>query len=171
MDLIVTVDEAGHWLGWGQDNGKRRCAVGRGGIGEKRGEGDGITPRGVWPLRRLYYRADRIAAPRCVLTPTPLRPNDGWCDAPHDPRYNRLVALPYGASHEQMWRADALYDLVLVIGYNDDPVVAGKGSAIFLHLARPDFSPTEGCVALGLDDAMAALAQLGAGDRIRIGCV
>ena len=70
-----------------------------------------------------------------------------------------------------MWRADALYDLVLVIGYNDDPVVAGKGSAIFLHLARPDFSPTEGCVALGLDDAMAALAQLGAGDRIRIGCV
>jgi L,D-peptidoglycan transpeptidase YkuD (ErfK/YbiS/YcfS/YnhG family) len=169
MDLVVTSDGRQSWLDWGQ--GKRRCAVGRGGIAEKRGEGDGITPQGVWPLRQLYYRADRIAAPHCILTPTPIRPDDGWCDAPGDANYNRLVALPYGASHEQMWRFDHIYDLVLVIGYNDEPVVAGKGSAIFLHLARPGFSPTEGCVALGLDDALAALGQLGEGDRIRIGCI
>ena len=167
MDLIVTSDGRQSWLNWGQ--GKRRCAVGRGGIAGKRAEGDGITPRGIWPLRQLFYRADRIAAPRCILVPTPIRPNDGWCDAPGDANYNRLVALPYSASHEEMWRFDHVYDLLLVIGYNDDPVVPGKGSAIFLHLARPDFSPTEGFVALTLNDALAALAQLGEGDRIRIG--
>ncbi|MBN9588641.1 MAG: hypothetical protein BGN85_07275 [Alphaproteobacteria bacterium 64-11] len=167
MDLIVTEDNGQAFLDWGA--GKRRCAVGRAGIGDKRGEGDNITPRGAWPLRGLFYRADRIAAPQCIFTPAALRPNDGWCDAPGDPNYNRLVSLPYAASHEAMWRFDHLYDLVLVIGYNDDPVVPGKGSAIFLHLARPDFAPTEGCVAVTLGDALAALAQLGEGDRIRIG--
>ena len=167
MDLIVTQEGGRSWLDWGQ--GRRRCAVGRGGIGDKRGEGDGTTPRGHWPLRQLYYRADRILPPACYLVPLPIRPTDGWCDAPGDPAYNRLVALPYAASHEKMWRADHLYDLVLVIGYNDDPVVPGKGSAIFLHLARPDFGPTEGCVALSKADALAALAQLREGDRIGIG--
>jgi L,D-peptidoglycan transpeptidase YkuD (ErfK/YbiS/YcfS/YnhG family) len=166
MDLVVSQEDGQAFIDWGA--GKRRCAIGRGGIGDKQGEGDGITPRGIWPLRRLLYRADRMAAPRCVLPVTPIKQDDGWCDAPNDPNYNRLVRLPYAASHEEMWRADPLYDLVLVIGYNDAPVVAGKGSAIFLHLAKPDFAPTEGCVALTREDALAALAQLRDGDRIRI---
>jgi L,D-peptidoglycan transpeptidase YkuD (ErfK/YbiS/YcfS/YnhG family) len=102
------------------------------------------------------------------LPVTAINPDDGWCDAPGDPQYNTLVRLPFAGSHERMWRADRLYDLVLVIGYNDDPVVPGKGSAMFLHLARPDFGPTEGCVALTLGDALAALALLREGDRIRI---
>lgn len=76
-----------------------------------------------------------------------LAPYDGWCDAPGDSRYNRLVRLPYPASAEQLWRGDHLYDLIVVVGYNDAPVVPGKGSAIFLHLARSDYSPTAGCVA------------------------
>lgn len=164
MDLTVTAEDGRTFVDWGQ--GKRRCAVGKGGIAIKQGEGDGITPRGSWPLRALYYRADRIAAPACYLAPTAIRPNDGWCDAPGDANYNTLVTLPYAASHEEMWRFDHLYDLVLVIGFNDDPVVAGKGSAIFLHLARPDFAPTAGCVALTLGDALAALAQLKPGDRL-----
>jgi L,D-peptidoglycan transpeptidase YkuD (ErfK/YbiS/YcfS/YnhG family) len=166
MDLIVTQEGGLSWVDWGQ--GRRRCAIGSGGIGDKTREGDGLTPRGSWPLRQLYYRADHILPPACHLVPIPIRPNDGWCDAPDDPRYNRPVTLPYAASHEEMWRADHLYDLVLVIGYNDDPVVPGKGSAIFLHLARPDFAPTQGCVALAEGDALAALAQLREGDVIRI---
>ncbi len=165
MDLVVSQEEGGV-IAWGEV--RHRCALGRGGIGIKQGEGDGITPHGVWPLRRLFYRADRMPAPRCHLAPEPLHPHDGWCDDPKDPCYNRLVRLPHGASHEVLWRVDHLYDLILVIGFNDDPVVAGKGSAIFLHLAQPDFSPTEGCVALAKDDALAALAQLRAGDVIRI---
>jgi L,D-peptidoglycan transpeptidase YkuD (ErfK/YbiS/YcfS/YnhG family) len=166
MDLIVSQKDGQAFIDWGA--GPRRCAIGRAGIGDKRGEGDGITPRGTWPLRRVYYRPDHVDTPRCALPVTAIKPDDGWCDAPGDPHYNRLVRLPFAGSHERMWRADRLYDLVLVIGYNDDPVVPGKGSAMFLHLARPDFGPTEGCVALTLGDALAALAQLREGDRIRI---
>jgi L,D-peptidoglycan transpeptidase YkuD (ErfK/YbiS/YcfS/YnhG family) len=166
MDLTVSQKNGQAFIDWGA--GPRRCAIGRGGIGDKCGEGDGITPRGVWPLRRVYYRPDHIDAPRCVLPVTAIKPDDGWCDAPGDPHYNQLVRLPFAASHEEMWRADHLYDLVLVVGYNDAPVVAGKGSAIFLHLAKPDFAPTEGCVALTQGDALAALAQLREGDRINI---
>ena len=166
MNLIVTSDAAGAWLDWGA--GKRRCAIGPGGIALKGGEGDGITPRGRWPVREIFYRADRIAKPDTVLPLRGIEKDDGWCDAPNDPNYNRLVKLPYPASAENMWREDHLYDLVLVLGYNDDPVVAGKGSAIFLHLARPDFSATHGCVALNYADALGAIEQLQPGDSVEI---
>jgi len=166
MNLIVTSDVDGAWLDWGA--GKRRCAIGPGGIAVKGGEGDGITPRGTWPVREVFYRADRIAQPRTALPLWAIQKDDGWCDAPEDSSYNRLVKLPYPASAENMWREDHLYDLVLVLGYNDDPVYAGKGSAIFLHLARPDFSATHGCVALAYDDALAAIEQLQPGDSVQI---
>jgi L,D-peptidoglycan transpeptidase YkuD (ErfK/YbiS/YcfS/YnhG family) len=87
-----------------------------------------------------------------------LRPEDGWCDAPEDPLYNRPAPLPYPASAERLWREDSLYDLILVLGHNDDPPVPYLGSAIFLHLAHEDFRPTEGCVALCQDDVLAVLA-------------
>jgi L,D-peptidoglycan transpeptidase YkuD (ErfK/YbiS/YcfS/YnhG family) len=164
MNLIVTAEDGGTWLNWGA--GKRRCAVGKGGIAVKGGEGDGITPRGAWPFRQLLWRPDRIEKPETILPLRAISPNDGWCDAPGDPHYNQLVKLPYAASHEELWRFDHLYDLVAVLGYNDAPVVPGKGSAIFLHLARPDFAPTAGCVALTLADALAALKQLKPGDQV-----
>ena len=167
MNLIVTADASGAWLDWGA--GLRRCAIGPGGIARKGGEGDGITPRGTWPVREVFYRADRIARPDTVLPVRAIEKDDGWCDAPGDAHYNRLVKLPYPASAETLWREDHLYDLVLVLGYNDDPVVAGKGSAIFLHLARPDFSATHGCVALAYEDAVAAIEQLRPGDSVHIG--
>ncbi|HET7084185.1 MAG TPA: L,D-transpeptidase family protein [Rhizomicrobium sp.] len=166
MDLIVTSTPNGAWLDWGA--GQRRAAIGPAGIAVKGGEGDGITPRGRFAIREIFYRADRLPAP---LTSLPLRVienNDGWCDAPDDPNYNRHVKLPYPASAENMWRDDHLYDLVAVLGYNDAPVVAGKGSAIFLHVARPDYSPTQGCVALACQDLLAALAQLQPGDQVEI---
>ena len=166
MDLLVSTSQAGPVLEWGA--GPRRCAIGPAGIAQKNREGDGVTPLGIFPIREIFYRADRIAVPRVQLPLRAIARDDGWCDAPDDPRYNRLVKLPYGASAEQMWRDDHLYDLVAVIGFNDHPVVAGKGSAIFLHLAKPDYAPTAGCVALAKDDLLAALEQLKPGDRIRI---
>jgi L,D-peptidoglycan transpeptidase YkuD (ErfK/YbiS/YcfS/YnhG family) len=98
----------------------------------------------------------------------PLRPEDGWVDAPADPNYNRLVTLPYAASHEELWRDDALYDVIVVIGYNTDPVVPGAGSAIFLHVAKPDFSATEGCIAIAKPVLLSLLGLLGPGSTITI---
>jgi L,D-peptidoglycan transpeptidase YkuD (ErfK/YbiS/YcfS/YnhG family) len=164
MDIRVAIKGNDQYTEWGA--GSRRCAVGRGGIAEKLREGDGITPIGVWPLRRVLYRADRMSAPRCVLPVTPLQPHDGWCEAPDDPDYNRLIRLPHRAAADSMWREDHLYDVVVVVGYNDAPVIAGRGSAIFIHLARAAFTPTAGCVALALPDLLEALAQLAPNDRL-----
>ncbi len=139
-----------------------RCALGRTGVtGDKR-EGDGASPLGRWPMRRLHFRADRVTPPPLKIPARAIRPEDGWCDAPDDPAYNRLVTLPFAASHEEMWRADGLYDLVVELGYNDAPVVPGRGSAIFLHVARADFGPTAGCLALSRDDLLRVLAEIGA---------
>lgn len=164
MQLAVTKDKS---LGAVFDGGTR-CAIGRGGIAVKGGEGDGITPIGTWPIRRVYYRTDRIARPKTELPLFEIAPDDGWCDAPGDPNYNLPVKLPYQASAEKMYRDDHLYDIVMVLGFNDDPVVPGKGSAIFLHVAKPDYAPTEGCVALALPDLLAVLEKLKPGDSIRI---
>ena len=143
---------------WGK--GPRPCAIGRGGVGTKAGEGDGVTPVGLWPLREVFYRADRIAPPETSLPLRAIAQDDGWCDAPGDPNYNRAVTLPSGASAENLWRADELYDVVIVLGFNDAPVVPGKGSAIFLHVAAKGFSTTEGCVALGRQDLVELLRDV-----------
>lgn len=136
-----------------------RCALGRFGIRHDKREGDGATPAGIWPMRRILHRADRLSLP-ARATPVPLAaisPDDGWCDAPDDPNYNRFVTHPYPASAERLWRDDGLYDIVAVLGHNDDPVVPGGGSAIFLHVASADYAPTAGCVALALADLVELL--------------
>lgn len=166
MDLRVTASDDGAVLDWGA--GPRRAAIGPAGIGIKGGEGDSITPIGTFAVRQIFYRADRVAKPDTALPLRAIRQDDGWCDAADDPNYNMFVKLPYPASAEHLWRDDHLYDLVAVLGYNDDPVVPGKGSAIFLHLAKPGYSPTQGCVALAYDDAIAAIAQLEPGDQVVI---
>lgn len=148
------------------------CAVGRAGVaplGGKR-EGDGRTPSGEFALRGLYYRPDKIQ--RALLPdrwkPIPLQPDDGWCDEPKDPRYNRPVKLPFAPSHEELWREDDVYDLIVPLGYNDDPVVPGLGSAIFFHMARPGYEPTAGCVAVTRAHLLEILARTRPGDRMRI---
>jgi L,D-peptidoglycan transpeptidase YkuD (ErfK/YbiS/YcfS/YnhG family) len=145
-----------------------RAALGRSGVTTAKREGDGATPAGILPLRRLYYRADRLAAPRTGLPATVIQPDDGWCDAPDDPAYNRRVTLPHAAGAERLWRADGLYDLVVELGWNDAPVRPGRGSAIFLHVARPDYGPTEGCVALAREDLLEVLAAADAATIMRI---
>ena len=155
--------------GWLILPGRRfRCALGRAGVSASKREGDGATPAGRLPLRRLLYRADRVTLPPTRLAATALAPEDGWCDDPDHPNYNRQVRLPHPARCEDLWRADGLYDLIAVLGYNDAPIVPGRGSAIFLHVARPGYAPTEGCVALALGDLRAILAELGAEDAVAV---
>ena len=134
-----------------------RAAHGRSGITTTKCEGDGATPADTLKLVRILYRADRVAPPRCAVPVEPLAPEDGWCDEPQDPAYNQPVRLPYPASHEELWRADALYDIIGVLDWNLNPAVPQRGSAIFLHVATPDYAPTAGCVALNLADLQQAL--------------
>jgi L,D-peptidoglycan transpeptidase YkuD (ErfK/YbiS/YcfS/YnhG family) len=167
MAMIFTARSDG---GFDLGGRRARCALGRAGViaaAEKR-EGDGRSPLGVWPIRRALYRPDRGPAPRTALELRPIAADDGWCDAPDDAAYNRPVRRPYPASCEAMWRDDGLYDLVVVLGHNDDPPVPRLGSAIFLHLAKPGYAPTEGCIALARPDLEALLALAAPGDAVAI---
>ncbi len=148
------------------DDAVFRCAIGRGGIRHDKHEGDGASPEGIWPVREIFYRSDRVPQVETTLPCRALKPGDLWCDDPADPWYNRLVEAPLGASHEALWREDRLYDLIAVLGYNDDPPVPGKGSAIFLHVARPDYAPTEGCAALALPNLVRVVGVLKPGDTL-----
>ncbi len=147
-----------------------RCALGRSGVtpAESKREGDGASPIGIWPIRQVLWRADRLARPETRLPLIEIIPEAGWCDDPADPFYNRPVILPYPACHEKLWREDHVYDVIVELGYNDDPAMPGKGSAIFLHVARPDYSPTEGCVACALPDLLALLSDAKPGDAVEI---
>ncbi len=145
-----------------------RCALGRSGIRASKREGDGATPRGSFRLESGFYRGDKLLQPRTALSVRPCRRNDGWCDAKEDRNYNRRVKHPYPASAEHLWRKDGLYDLVIVIDYNRRPRVAGRGSAIFMHVAEKGLKPTEGCVALPRRDLLKVLARIGPRTRIVI---
>jgi L,D-peptidoglycan transpeptidase YkuD (ErfK/YbiS/YcfS/YnhG family) len=139
------------------------CMVGRSGIVNPKFEGDGGTPTGLFHMREVRYRADRlITPPHSGLPVFKAKATDAWCDDPEDIAYNRIVTLPYQSDAEPMWRDDHLYDVLGVIGYNDAPVVAGAGSAIFLHVMRPptdDHQYTAGCVSLKIEDVLAVLAK------------
>ena len=145
------------------------CALGRSGLSARKREGDGTTPMGRFALRRLFFRPDRLARPRCGLPAQALAPTTAWCEDPADVNYNRQVAAGPASGLDRMWRDDHLYDVVIEVGYNDCPVIKGKGSAVFLHLARPGYAPTAGCVALSARDMMRLLPRLGPHTHIRIG--
>lgn len=146
------------------------CVIGKGGLADSvdKREGDGKTPRGIYPLRQVLYRPDRTEMPVTGLPVSVITREDGWCDAPESPAYNERVLLPFDASHEKLWRDDHAYDIVVVIGYNDKPAIAGKGSAIFLHVMHDSGRPTEGCVAVSLDDMRELLMQLTPDAQIHI---
>jgi len=158
-DAVFTADKT--WM---------RCALGRSGVvpAAQKTEGDGASPAGVWRLRFGLWRADRLVRPESALIFRPIRPDDGWCDDPADAAYNRLVRLPYPASCETMTREDELYDVVVVLSHNDSPPEPGRGSAIFLHCAKPGYPPTEGCVALARSDLLRLLEAAQAGDPLEI---
>ena len=163
VELVVRANGEARWAGR-----RLRCAVGRAGIVRDKREGDGGTPGGTWPMREVLFRGDRLGE---IVTPLPAReldPEDGWCDDPADPAYNRMVRLPYRAHCEELWLVDRVYDVIVPLGYNDDPVLPGRGSAIFLHVARPDFAPTAGCVALALGDLLMLLRAAAPGSLVRV---
>ncbi|WP_375453370.1 L,D-transpeptidase [uncultured Methylobacterium sp.] len=139
------------------------CALGGGGIVQVKREGDGGSPRGRFRLRGGAYRPDRFGCrPATALPLRPTAPGDGWCDDARDRRYNRPIALPApGVGAEALWRQDGLYDVVIDLDHNRGPIRPGRGSAIFLHIARPGHAPTEGCVALKRDDLLRLLRRLG----------
>jgi L,D-peptidoglycan transpeptidase YkuD (ErfK/YbiS/YcfS/YnhG family) len=156
-------------IGWAMlGNLRLPCAIGRAGRRALKREGDGATPVGRFHVRYGYFRADRLQHPRTRVPLCPLRINDGWCDAVGDRNYNRRVTHPYPASAERMWREDHLYDLVIVLDHNERPRVQGAGSAVFVHVARPGYRPTAGCIALERRHLIRALAWLRAGTNVHI---
>ena len=146
------------------------CSVGKGGLiaaADKR-EGDGASPIGVWPVRGVLLRPDRVILPAALHLPWRwIRPDDGWSDGAEDPAYNRPVRHPHGFSAERLWRDDGLYDVVVVLGHNDAPPTPGAGSAIFFHCWR-DGAATEGCVAIAKAEMLALLPLLSPGDALTI---
>lgn len=143
------------------------CSLGSGGIVQQKQEGDGGTPAGLFPVRDLWRRTDKV----CLSTSIPSRPihdHHGWCDDPASAVYNRSVRRPFGMGHERLHRQDDLYDLVLTIGHNDRPARPGSGSAIFVHVRPPDHGPTAGCIAPAKDDLIWLLTVLRPGDMIKV---
>lgn len=145
-----------------------QCAIGKNAIRCDKREGDNATPVGRFPLRRVLYRADRIFAPETKLDIKQIWTDDGWCDDPDHLCYNQPVKLPFDGSCEQLCREDNIYDIIVVLGHNDDPPVPGLGSAIFFHLARDNYEGTEGCVAVKLDDMLEILKAVEPDEEMEI---
>lgn len=165
---MIIINTTCQQISWGGKNAS--CRIGRQGFVAEtdRREGDQKTPLGSYGFRFGLYRADRLARPESALVMRALHINDGWCDDPQDVAYNRFVRLPYGARHETLWRTDEVYDIILVISHNDSPPQAGLGSAVFVHLARPDGQGTSGCVAVDRTVMMDMLTYIRAGSPLQI---
>ncbi len=151
-------------------NWVRPCAIGRGGIGLKKSEGDGVTPVGTYAIQSGFIRRDKLPFFKAAIPLVAITPQMWWCDDASSMQYNTLMrAAPPQGHEERLMRADDLYDIVLVIGYNNAPAVRGKGSAIFMHIAREGLSPTAGCVALAKKDMLQLVKRLGTKAHIVIG--
>jgi L,D-peptidoglycan transpeptidase YkuD (ErfK/YbiS/YcfS/YnhG family) len=144
-------------------------ALGRAGIKANKREGDGASPRGRFRLMRLWWRADRAPHPMTRLPARKIRPGDAWCENPADRRYNRAIKLSASVPGDRLWRDDHLYDLVIELDHNTRPRVAGRGSAVFIHVARPGFLPTAGCIALDARALARLLPRLHRSSSIEIG--
>lgn len=138
---------------------KLLCSLGKNGITKNKMEGDGATPSGIYPLRKILYRNDRVHLSRVALETNPINKYDGWCDQPNDINYNSKITLPYSSSAESLWRNDCRYDIIIVIGYNDKPIIHGKGSAIFIHITDNYLKPTDGCIAVKLEDMLSIIKE------------
>jgi L,D-peptidoglycan transpeptidase YkuD (ErfK/YbiS/YcfS/YnhG family) len=135
------------------------CALGRSGVRDDKREGDGATPAGNWPVRNVLFRQDKLILPHLSWDVSAIQPDDGWCDDPLSPLYNRPVTHPVSVSAERLWRDDDVYDIIVVLGHNDRPPIPGLGSAIFMHVARAGYAPTEGCIALKREDLVSLLVH------------
>jgi len=144
------------------------CAIGRSGVVTRKREGDGGTPRALLRPVAIYFRPDHFRRHRFALPAKAITRDTGWCDDPRSPRYNRAIALPSSSSHEKLWRDDSLYDIVVETDWNRRPAISGQGSAIFIHLARPGFKPTEGCIAFDRKGMKLFISRLDKNFRLHI---
>jgi len=149
-------------------NFKYRCALGKGGVNKKIKEGDGITPKGVFKITKIYYRADKIKIIKTNIKKIKITKNMGWCDDPVSRFYNRQIKLPSKFSYEKLYRNDDLYDLIAVINYNTNPIIKNKGSAIFMHISKNSYKKTQGCIALKKKDLIKILTEIKKNTKIKI---
>ena len=149
-------------------NFKYRCALGKAGVNKKIKEGDGITPKGVFKITKIYYRADKIKVIKTNIKKIKITKNMGWCDDPVSRFYNQQIKLPSKFSYEKLYRSDDLYDLIAVINYNTNPVIKNKGSAIFMHVSENSYKKTQGCIALKKKDLINILTKIKKNTKIKI---
>ena len=162
---MIIVKESGHLT---FKNLKFRCALGKAGIGKKIREGDSITPRGIFKLVKVFYRADKIKNLKTPLKKIRIKKNMGWCDDSKSKFYNKLIRLPSNFGCEKLYRSDRLYDLVVVLNYNLNPIIKNRGSAIFIHVAKKTFKKTEGCIALNKENLINLLSVIRKNTKIKI---
>jgi L,D-peptidoglycan transpeptidase YkuD (ErfK/YbiS/YcfS/YnhG family) len=149
-------------------NFKSPCALGKAGIGKKKIEGDNITPKGNFRILKVYYRKDRIKKIHTKFKLIKIKKNMGWCSDPTSKNYNQQIKLPTRFKHEKLYRKDSLYDIILFINYNINPIVKNKGSAIFIHIAKKNYKPTAGCIALKKEDLIKLLGLIKKNTKIFI---
>ena len=145
-----------------------RCALGKAGIKKKTIEGDNITPKGIFKIVKIYYRPDKIKKIKTSIKKIKIRKNMGWCDDPNSRFYNQQIKLPNKCSHEKLYRNDNLYDLIVVLNYNIDPIIKNKGSAIFLHIAKKYYQKTKGCIALKKEHLIKIICSIKKNTKIKI---
>ena len=150
-------------------NFKFRCALGKNGIRKKIKEGDGITPKGIYKIKIVYYRQDKIKKISTSINSKKIEKNMGWCDDPKSDNYNQLINLPNKYNSEKLYRNDNIYDLIVVLDYNMNPIIKNKGSAIFIHIAKKNYTPTQGCIALSKIDLLKILNKINKKTKIKIG--
>ena len=151
------------------NNFKFRCALGKGGIKQKEKEGDFITPKGKFKLIKIYYRSDRVKKINSPLKKIKISKNMGWCDDVSSKHYNRLIKINKKISHEKLYRNDNVYDILVVLNYNLNPIIRGKGSAIFLHVTKKKYKKTQGCIALKKKELLFLISKIKKNTQIRIG--
>jgi L,D-peptidoglycan transpeptidase YkuD (ErfK/YbiS/YcfS/YnhG family) len=162
VNLTLRASPGNRRQGWLSAGGQyTKVALGRAGIKANKREGDGTTPAGRYRLVRLWWRPDRLPRPRTLLPVRPIRVSDGWCEDPSDRRYNRAIRISPGRPADRLWRRDALYDVIIEIDHNQRPRISGRGSAVFVHVARVDLSSTAGCVSLPIKVLRRLIARLG----------
>jgi L,D-peptidoglycan transpeptidase YkuD (ErfK/YbiS/YcfS/YnhG family) len=147
---------------------KFRCALGKGGIKKKIKEGDNITPKGIFKITKIYYRSDKIKKIVSRIKIIKIKKNMGWCDDPKNNFYNQQVKLPNKFGHEKLYRNDKLYDIILVLDYNTNPIIRNKGSAIFVHIAKNSYKKTKGCIALKKEHLIKLIPQIKINTKIKI---
>lgn len=144
------------------------CVFGKDGLTNEKIEEDWKTPIGIFPIRKIYYRADRIENIDSKIECIPLSGDDAWCDDIEKIEYNKFVKLPFDGHHENLWRDDELYDIIVVLGYNDSPIIKNKGSAIFLHVAKENMEYTKGCLAIKKEALLKIIESLDPETQIQI---